>query len=457
MKLLKKKYCALAITMMISIPFVSSASDIRYQPMTLYVGQSEFIGDDTITNIAVCSDEILNAVAVGNKGVLITGMKSGDTTIKVWRGNSLQTINTHVYPANFMKMMHDIKQFIGKYPNVTASILGDKIVVEGDNLDKVDKVKIDTFLSQFQHVTNLTSERSLAPDPNDQRMIYFDIKIVEMSRNNMDNIGIQWETGMNGVTLGIAGDFKKSAVIQNNGVSIDNVSSGARISPFATYAGIASALTSRINLMQSQGLARLVAHPVLSCKNGGTASFLSGGQVPYQSSSATGTPSMEFKDYGIKLDVSPVIQTDGSIVAKITAEVSELDPAVSVDNVPGLLTRKTQTEFSLKSTETLVLSGLNSTSNSSSDAKVPGISKVPVLGRLFKNTSTIDKQTELLFMVTPIIYSENSASEVMLDSMIDVGSQAVEKSNQNNILLPSDFFFSEDNRIYFDQVEVEHD
>ena len=66
-------------------------ADIKHQPMTLYVGQSEFISDSSITKVAVGSDEILNAVGIDNKGVLITGMKSGDTNIKVWRTN-------HQYP-----------------------------------------------------------------------------------------------------------------------------------------------------------------------------------------------------------------------------------------------------------------------------------------------------------------------------------------------------------------------
>ena len=122
-------------------------ADIRHQPMTLYVGQSEFISDSSISKVAVGSDEILSAVGIDNKGILITGMKSGDTTIKVWRKNSLQTINTHVYPANLIKMKYDIENFMNAYPNTSVRILGDKIVVEGDDIDVVSKAKIDAFLS----------------------------------------------------------------------------------------------------------------------------------------------------------------------------------------------------------------------------------------------------------------------------------------------------------------------
>ena len=406
-------------------------ADIRHQPMTLYVGQSEFISDSSISKVAVGSDEILSAVGIDNKGILITGMKSGDTTIKVWRKNSLQTINTHVYPANLIKMKYDIENFMNAYPNTSVRILGDKIVVEGDDLDVVSKAKIDAFLSGFNYVTNLTSAKTLEPDVTDQRMIYFDVKILEVSRSSMDNLGIQWDTQVNGPGIAIAGEFKKSSGYVNG---LEGAPSGTKIAPFASYAGLISSIASRVNLMESQGLARLIAHPVLS-----------GGQMPYNAASATGTPSVDFKEYGISLDVKPVIQADGSIVANISAEVSEVDTSVVIDGVPGLLTRRTQTEFSLQNAQTIILSGLNSLQNSTAHANVPGVSKVPLLGGLFRNKAITDKQTELLFIVTPIIYSESSMQETILRA-----DDIIQKSNANNQLLPIDFFNSLENRIEFD-------
>ncbi len=438
------------LTVLFSMSVYAQDIPIRQQVMHLYVGQSEFISDNSITNVAVGSDEILNAIAVGKKGVLITGIKSGDTTIKVWRKGSLQTINTHVYPANFFRMIQDITFYLKDFEGVSARVLGDRIIVEGDNLLPDDKNKIDAFLSQFTYVTNLTKAKSQAPDLNDQRMVYFDVKILEVSKSNMDNLGIQWGTQINGPQVGIAGEFKKSNAyrVDSEGLGLQNVPVGI-VQPFATYAGLISAVTSRINILQSQGLANLIAHPVLSCKNGGNAKFLSGGQVPYNSASATGTPSVEFKDYGIKLDVSPTIQSDGSIVAKISSEISEIDKSVTVNGTPGLLTRKTDTEFSLKNGETLVLSGLNYKQTTSANDSVPGISKAPIIGGLFKNNSKTDRQTELLFVVTPIVYSDKT----MTVSMVKTAQAHSQESNINNTLLPKDFFDSHDNRISLSKMQ----
>ena len=441
--MLKKSFCI--ILMLVS--YQSNALDIDNRVMNLYVGQSEFINDNSITNVAVGSDEIINALPIDKKGVLLTGVKSGDTTIKVWRNKSVQSINTHIYPANLFRMLDEIKYFLQNYPQLDASIVGDSIIVEGETLSSEDKNKIDSFLSQYSYITNLTRTNSQTADQNDTRMVYFDVKIVEVSRSDSQNLGIEWSSEANGPQLGIAGEFKKSNAYRSGKLEMDGVPTGNPIRPFQTYAGLITSLSSKINLMESNGTAKLVAHPVLSCRNGGDAEFLSGGQVPFTTASATGTPSVEFKDYGIKLNVSPIIQNDGSILAKITSEISEIDPSIQILGVPGLLTRKTNTDFSLQNGETLVLSGLNYNRNSETDNNVPGLSKAPFIGRLFKNESKVDSQTELLFIVTPYIYSKNNEVKEITRKALTM----VDSINKDNVLLPKDFFNSEGNRTYFNE------
>lgn len=423
------------------------ALDVSNKVMALYVGQSEFINDNSITNVAVGSDEIINALPIDKKGILLTGLKSGDTTIKVWRNKSVQSINTHVYPANLFRMLDEINYFLDKYPQLNASLVGDTIIVEGEILSSEDKSKVDSFLAHYAYVTNLTRTNTQTADRNDTRMVYFDVKIVEVSRSASQNLGIEWSSQANGPQVGIAGEFKKSSAYRAGRLELDGIPTGNPIRPFQTYAGLISSLSSKINLMENEGTARLVAHPVLSCRNGGDAEFLSGGQVPFTTASATGTPSVEFKDYGIKLNVSPIIQNDGSILAKITSEISEIDPSIQISGVPGLLTRKTNTDFSLENGETLVLSGLSYNRKSKADNNVPGVSKIPFIGRAFKNENKVDSQTELLFIVTPYIYSKNNNT----DNLINKTSIIVDTLNNNNLLLPRDFFNSEDNRIYFDR------
>ena len=444
--MLKRSFCLI----LVSFSAYTNAN-VNDAIMTLYVGQSEFIQDSSITNVAVGSDEIVNALPIDKKGILLTGIKNGDTTIKVWRNKSVQSINTHIYPANLPRMLNEINYFLSKYPNLTATIIGDTILVEGLDLNDDDKIKVDSFLTQYPYVTNLTRANNQAANKNDTRMIYFDVKIVEVSRSASENLGIEWSSQINGPRVGVIGEFKKSNAFKSDvsGLGFENIPLGNPIRPFQTYAGLISSITSSINLMESKGTANLIAHPVLSCRNGGNAEFLSGGQVPYSSSGPTGTPSVDFKDYGIKLKVSPIIQNDGSILANIESEISEIDPAVQIENVPGLLTRKTTTDFSLQNGETLVLSGLNYNRNSEANSQVPGLHKAPIIGRLFKNKNEIDVKTELLFIVTPFIYSEKNKPSA---TTVTKANEMIEEINKENTLLPKDFFQSNENRTYFEEV-----
>lgn len=189
-------------------------------------------------------------------------------------------------------------------------------------------------------------------------------------------------------------------------------------------------------ILQENGTAKIIARPLLSSKNGGSATFLSGGQIPYQSAGATGTPSIEFKDYGIKLNINPTISNDG-IVAKILAEVSTIDPSVQISGVPGFLTRRTETEFVVGQGQTLVLSGLVSVEKNGGESAVPGLSKMPLLGNLFKSKSNRIKQNELVFFVTPYVYE----NEFELN-MAGIGRDAdrvVKSDLGSRLMIPNDY------------------
>ena len=107
-----------------------------------------------------------------------------------------------------------------------------------------------------------------------------------------------------------------------------------------------------------------------------------------------------FRSYGIKLNIAPEITATGKIKTQLSAEVSNLDPAVSVNGVPGILTRRTDSVFLADDNDTLVLSGLMSHEHSRSEGQTPALGDLPVIGQLFKSSELREQQTELVIMVT---------------------------------------------------------
>ena len=235
-----------------------------------------------------------------------------------------------------------------------------------------------------------------------EKMVRMRVRMVEFRKSALGRLGIDWSDGTSGPTFAAAGD----AIGNNLFRPPSGEAFGAlpnTVQPFSTYFGIASNITSRINFLASNGDAVTLAEPVLSTTNGGTASFLAGGEVPYPAIGQNGRTVVQFKEYGIKLNVSPVVDAGGNVRTVVETEISQLDPAVSVQGAPGLLTRRAETVVNVRSGETIVISGLLSAESSKDIDRIPGIGRLPIIGSLFRSKNTRNAVSELVIFVTPEI------------------------------------------------------
>ena len=140
--------------------------------------------------------------------------------------------------------------------------------------------------------------------------------------------------------------------------------------------------------------------------SGQSASFLAGGEIPIPvPSTGSNSVTIEYKEFGIRLTLTPTIVDRGRISLKVAPEVSELDYSNAVTiagtQVPALTIRRTDTSISLADGESFVISGLISTNNSSQVNKFPGLGDIPVLGAFFRDTTINREERELLMVVTP--------------------------------------------------------
>jgi pilus assembly protein CpaC len=249
-----------------------------------------------------------------------------------------------------------------------------------------------------------------------ERMVRMKVKMVEFRKSALGKLGIDWADSIAGPTLATAGDVIGNNLFRPAAEGFAGLPNTVR--PFSTYFGIASNITSRINFMASNGDAMTLAEPILSCANGGSASFLAGGEVPYPTINSQGQSQVEFKEYGIKLNISPQIDPVGNVRTTVETEISQLDPALSVAGTPGLLTRKAQTQVNVRSGETIVISGLLSSEMSKDADHIPGLGKLPVLGSLFGSKNIRNSVTELVIFVTPEVIEPSANKLTERDSVI---------------------------------------
>jgi len=159
-----------------------------------------------------------------------------------------------------------------------------------------------------------------------------------------------------------------------------------------------------IRALESKGAIRTLANPSLLTTSGEKASFLSGGEFAYQVVVGTGgaaTPSIAFKEFGVRLNFTPFVQEDGSIRLKVAPEVSEPDWTRSVLGIPPLNTRKAETLVTLNAGEYLVIGGLKDTRTNKLSRRIPILGQIPLLGALFSYERKETTTKDLMVIVTP--------------------------------------------------------
>jgi len=169
----------------------------------------------------------------------------------------------------------------------------------------------------------------------------------------------------------------------------------------------ATMLAPTLDLLMSEGHAKLLSSPDLVTLPGTEATFLVGGKIPIPVSSGLGTVTVQYQDFGVKLKVTPTVLGNGGIDCKITPEVSNLDFADAVTlngfTIPALKISTLSTDVITMTGESIVLGGLLNRIESVNVQKIPGLADLPILGKLFRSTSYQKSETDVIFILTPTI------------------------------------------------------
>ena len=160
-----------------------------------------------------------------------------------------------------------------------------------------------------------------------------------------------------------------------------------------------------IKALEDRGVARRLAEPNLISRSGQKASFLAGGEFPIPVAAEDDRITVEYKRFGVSLEFTPTVLSDGLISLDIEPEVSSIDPSASYNigqiSIPGFVVRRAQTSVDLKSGQSFMMAGLLQSQNDLASKGIPGLGKIPVLGTLFSSKAYQRRETDLVIIVTP--------------------------------------------------------
>lgn len=354
------------------------------------------------------------------KGTIAPEYKDHYNRIMARYKNVLDLVKTRDTVTDIARLLKDI-------PGISVDEVGGAPVLSGEVSAEYSQV-IKVVKEKYPSLMNLTRIHEAVAG----KMVYMKVRIMEMNRSITEKLGINWnvmEIAGPSFEFGIeTNTFNDDASILNNSQqssipgSLTAAGKNSITNPVG-YFGIATGIGSVLNIYEGTGDAIVLAEPRLSTRSGGSAEFLAGGEYPVPTSNSMGATNVEFKKYGIQLNVQPTVDDTGNILAHIETEISTIDQGNAVNGIPGISTRRTNTDVSLKAEQTLVIAGLVKDEANKNYNKVKWLGDIPVLGQLFKNKEFLNKKTELVIFITPYIY--DAASELNLKELEK--SEAVEK------------------------------
>jgi pilus assembly protein CpaC len=240
--------------------------------------------------------------------------------------------------------------------------------------------------------------------------VQLDVKIVEVSRSKLKSSGFYADRTSGSAIAGISGPSNLSGLITNSaGVNTQVSSTGfiPRTDAFNIFRWGANSLTV-FSALENNGFAYVLAEPSLTAISGQTANFLAGGEIPIPFRSGSGADSSVYvvwKEFGIRLGMTPTVLDSNRITIKVAPEVSEIDSSLSITagglSIPGLRVRRTETTVSAGDGETFIISGLVSQQSAADVDKFPFLGDIPILGAFFKSSRFDKADKELMMIVTP--------------------------------------------------------
>lgn len=352
-----------------------------------------------VPELMVENPEVISATPVAQNEILVTGVKPGISTITVSDPQkNLQTITVEV-TIDVRKLE---RAFAAHFPDsqIEVDALKTSVILKG-HVARADQVKNILAVAQDYFPTNVINELQVSGSQN----IAIEVKVYEVSRTKLRQLGVDWSFLGGDTTLVSSVADLIQEVSTGTGAVGQNISFGVLNN--------SNQFNAFIRALEQNSLAKLLDQPTLVAQNGRPAEFLSGGEVPIQVAGGLGTNAVEFRPFGTKLDLVPIVHGAGELTLEVRAEVSEIAADLSGGTgVPGFRVRRVNTGVKMKAGHTLALAGDYREDASTTSRGIPRLMNNPVFGPMFRRIEDEKNETELVFLLTPRFVSEVEANRM---------------------------------------------
>jgi pilus assembly protein CpaC len=375
--------------------------------LSLGIGKSIVIDlPRDIKDVLVADPKIANAVVRSAQRAYIIGGAVGQTNIVFFDSSGQQIA---AYDIAVTRDLNGVRAALKQaFPNTAIQIegVGDGVILTGSVSSPIEAQQAGDLAARLAGGADKVVN-SIVVRGRDQ--VLLKVTVAEVARSIVKQLGINLSGNLSYGTTAVT--FNNANPFTANGGPL--VSGNAITASF----GSAPSVQASIQAMESAGVERTLAEPNLTAISGETATFIAGGEFPIPTgvtcqTTAAGAvgqcaPSIAYKKFGISLNFTPVVLTEGRISLRVMTEVSEVSTentiSISGITVPSIKTRRAETTLEIPSGGSMAMAGLIQDQTKQAINGLPGVDQLPVLGQLFRSQDFVSNQTELVVLVTPYI------------------------------------------------------
>ncbi len=376
-----------------------------------------------IERVSIGFGDVAEATAISPQEVLVNGKAPGETSLIIWQqGGGRLFFDVMVQPSRFVSTskLDMLRREINRElpgQKIDVSVENDLVFLRGTVKDLTSVDRAVAIASAIAKPVNLL----YVDVPPPEAQILLRVKFASVDRSTSNQLGINiFSTGATN-TIGAITTGQFSPPLLSSGSSGGGSSSGGISGNNGVTATLSDALNiflfrpdlnlgATIQALETKGLLEVLAEPNVLAENGKQASFLAGGEFPYpvvQGAGVGGTNAItiQFQQFGVRLNFIPTITPRGTIRLQVAPEVSALDYANGLTiqgfTVPGVSIRRVNTEVELAEGQSFAIGGLLDNRETQTLNKIPFIGDIPILGKFFQSRSRTKSNTELIVIVTP--------------------------------------------------------
>jgi pilus assembly protein CpaC len=411
-------------------PAKNSPSTVSGAPIVLSVGRGQQVNlPSAVTDVVVANPNVADVDVRSAKQIYIFAKGPGETTIYATDASGRNVYTATVRVGNNLDSIDQMLSLAMPEADIKVTTLNGVVLLTGTVLQPEDVTEAENLVQAFTGQGSKVVSRLKTATP---MQVNLQVRISEVSRSltkdfnsNIDSADRDGPSGNGFLFAPSRGRNVADVSWQNDPATgallstlyqFTNPAGGNTLNMAKKLFGVDFALG--LDFAERAGLSTTLAQPNLTTISGETADFLVGGRFPIATSNALGSTSVEYQNYGVSLQYTPTVLSDGRIQLRVKPEVSDISSQGAVRlggyEIPALTTRSVETTVELGSGQSFMIAGLLSNSQSSSVDKFPGLGDVPVLGSLFKSNGWKKNETELVIVITPYLVKPVSASEIKL-------------------------------------------